>query len=823
MKAAAILCLLTTGCFLGGQTTRRTLQLADDLPDTHENESQSATGLDECALGLALCDPHASCVDAAQGYTCVCAPGWSGDGKTCAEDPSCTGVVCAENAGCAVTASGPSCVCNAGYEGEPARCLPASFQRVALASSHACAIALDGSLWCWGGNRFNQQLSNDKKPRTRPVKVSAYNDWTSVDTNEHATCGIRADGGLWCWGLNDRGQLGIDSQEIPVEPTRVAAPATFKTVSVGFKRTCALRSDGAAFCWGNKSLSPAVPPAIVPEPQGSALGWKHITTGDLWACGIASDDTLWCWGSNLVGELGDPLLPFSTLPAPIGTAKWRTLASGNFHTCGVQDDGSLWCWGHNYAGQTGQPNTSTNTLVPTRVGGDTDWTKVTASDGATCALRGTSLYCFGSNDTGRIGDGSFERKTTPTPPAALAGGWEHLSTSDYATCGLRAGGKLVCFGGQTSGLLADGVNAHRFLPARVGAGTSWLSVGTYDGHSCALRNDGSLWCWGRNDYGQAGASGLTTLTPEPVRLDTSTTWTDLRLANRTTCAMKNGKLHCFGDNAFGQILGAPLGIVTTPTPVTGSETWTAFAVGGHTCAIKADQTLWCWGLNQSGTVGNGNTTSPVLSPVQVVTTALPQTFVKVTASFWATCGIKTDGSLWCFGANSFGTLGIGAFSGDQPTPLRVGGANDWEHVSLSALHGCGLRSGGALYCWGMNSNGELGDGTRINRAAPTRVLANEVVSEVTAGAATTCALTTSGTLYCWGANGVGQVGIELYEPFVVDPTRVGAPGEWRNLQTTGGAHVCALKQDRSLWCWGGNRFGQLGLGAAWRVLPEVMP
>jgi len=234
------------------------------------------------------------------------------------------------------------------------------------------------------------------------------------------------------------------------------------------------------------------------------------------------------------------------------------------------------------------------------------------------------------------------------------------------------------------------------------------------------------------------------------------------------------------------------------------------AGGYHTCAIKQDGSLWCWGRNDYGQLGDG-TYSDRTTPVQITSGVS-----SVALGLYYTCAVKTDGSLWCWGDNYYGQIGDGT-SGwgiNKNTPVQIM-SSGVSSVALGGAHTCAVRTDGSLWCWGRNDYGQLGDGTWTDKNTPVQIMSSGV-SSVALGDFHTCAVRTDGSLWCWGYNYYGQLG----------------DGTWTNKNTPvqimssgvssvalGGYHTCAVKTDGSLWCWGRNNYGQLGDGGGWKNTP----
>lgn len=232
------------------------------------------------------------------------------------------------------------------------------------------------------------------------------------------------------------------------------------------------------------------------------------------------------------------------------------------------------------------------------------------------------------------------------------------------------------------------------------------------------------------------------------------------------------------------------------------------AGGAHTCAVRQDGTLWCWGRSLDGQVGVGDLGSAFSEPQRVGTAT---DWAAVAAGGAHTCAVRADGTLWCWGDNLEGQLGLGTLGEgtDGGEPARVEGS--WRSVVTGDGHTCAIDTDGALHCWGANRWGELGIGTMDPTPVPSRV-GTEAWTVVAAGADHTCALRHDGTPWCWGRNtdyqlGLGTAGIGDGRP---TPFQVATETTWVGI-TAGAEHTMA-RQPARLWGWGRNRVGELGTG-----------
>lgn len=227
------------------------------------------------------------------------------------------------------------------------------------------------------------------------------------------------------------------------------------------------------------------------------------------------------------------------------------------------------------------------------------------------------------------------------------------------------------------------------------------------------------------------------------------------------------------------------------------------------------------GLTQSatGAPNAASSAAPGLAPVSAALAPQADELAKlprgsgmarVSAGGEYSCGVRTDHTLWCWGRNTYGQLGLGSKGTGPVAPKQVGSRATWRGLSAGGATTCGTQSNGSLWCWGLNHRGQVGDGTRDVRLTPRKIAKTNLWKQVSAGWFHTCATRTNGSLFCWGDNSAGQLGRGDTK---ARNGRVKVPGNnWASV-AVGGWTTCAVKRDRTLWCWGRNTFGQLGSGS----------
>lgn len=358
-------------------------------------------------------------------------------------------------------------------------------------------------------------------------------------------------------------------------------------------------------------------------PASAAAGWTSVTSGDAHTCGIRAG-RIYCWGDDTYGQLGDGTSGgFRATPAPIasGATDWTSVSAGNSHTCAVRA-GRVACWGRDDEGQLGD-GTVGPAADPTPgliASGATDWKTITAGAYHSCAIRAGRVACWGHDGKGQLGDGTANAGPDPSPGFIVSGAsdWTSVSAGHFHTCATRAG-RIACWGLDDAGQLGDGIaGGSRPNPALIASGaTDWKSVSTGGYHTCGIRA-GRVACWGHDLDGELG-DGIANAGPDPSPgfiKSAATDWTSVSAAQFHTCAIRAGRVACWGHDVYGQ-LGDGIAGGVRPNPAliaSGATDWTKVEGGGYyTCAIRATL-LACWGSDDSGQLGDGVVGSPDVDP-----------------------------------------------------------------------------------------------------------------------------------------------------------------------------------------------------------------
>jgi len=321
---------------------------------------------------------------------------------------------------------------------------------------------------------------------------------------------------------------------------------------------------------------------------------------------------------------------------------------------------------------------------------------------------------------------------------------------------------------------------------------------------------GNLWSWGYNTQGQLGDNTVARKSSPVQTVAFGSNWKEISSSQNFTSAIKtDGTLWCWGDNTNGQ-LGDNTS-VNKQSPVqtiTFATNWKEVSCAdASTAAIKTDGTLWCWGANFSGTIGD-NTATNRSSPVQTCT--FGTNWKQVACGTSNVTAIKTDGTLWCWGTNyPYGQLGDNSTVSKSSPVQTITFANNWKQVSAGINSTSAIKTDGTLWTWGKNTSGQLGDNTIISKSSPVQTISGGTTwKQVSSGYEHTAAVKTDGTLWLWGDNSYGKLGdnTTLYRSSPVQTVAFGKT--WK--QVSCGSATTAIKTDGTLWVWGRNFSGQLG-------------
>ncbi|SEB00615.1 Alpha-tubulin suppressor [Thiothrix caldifontis] len=343
------------------------------------------------------------------------------------------------------------------------------------------------------------------------------------------------------------------------------------------------------------------------------------------------------------------------------------------------------------------------------------------------------------------------------PPAMITTAYSH-------SCAVTSTGGVKCWGFDDQGQLGNGATTgYQYTPTDVVGITNAVAVSASYYHTCALLSTGSVKCWGMDNVGQLGNGATAGTQDAPTDVVGLTDAVAITAAHGHSCAVtRSGSVKCWGYDAEGQ-LGNGSETTTfqeSPVSVTGITDAVDIAAAQYqTCAVTRSGKVKCWGGDSQGQLGNGNTTTTTqYSPVEVtgVTDA-----IAVTAGFYNTCIITRTGGVKCWGLDDQGQIGNGATTtGYQYAPVDVPGVTDVVDITSALYHTCAITRSGATKCWGLDDQGQLGNGstTTAYQFSPVDVPGASDAVAISAAQYNTCVVTNSGGVKCWGLDNVGQLG-----------------------------------------------------------------
>ena len=728
---------------------------------------------------------------------------------------------------------------------------------IAAGNSYSLAVPSTGILLAWGNNNIGQLGTQDLVARSSPTQIGLMTTWSKVSAS-YIPHSLGLNGlNLYAWGSNTNGELGVNDNISRSSPTLVSGGHTWLDMDAE-SISAAIRTDHTIWTWGANNRTGIIgtsnrsaPTQILSNNTVNVLSPILITTSQLTNISTgytmtflqyANSGGIVSMGLNGFGQLGlntvsttgvsTPTQIYnigSTInrssPVQLGTLSWNSVAAGLWSTVGITNNGVLYAWGDNTYGQLGD-GTTINKSYPVSIG-DSGWTALGGQELATIALRGSALYAWGTNTYGQLGQNDIVSRSSPVQ---ISGSYTNISLGGNSVYAIDSSSVLWAWGLNTNGQLGIGVTSFggmRSSPVQVGSFTS-VTGGLY--HALAEKSDGTLWAWGYGVWGALGISSIISYS-SPVQVGSYKILGAGTFALTSGIKTSEGFAFMMGLNGSGQL---GIGAVTnrsSPTQVyatapessyrapvrIGLSSWTYVAAGvSHTMAVKADNTLWAWGLGTSGQLGNTSTVNRS-SPVQV-TVGTSNTFTKLAPGDQHSMAITSNFSLWAWGLNSSGQLGINTNS-NRSSPVQVSGV--FAEVESGASHSIALTPDGTLYTWGANLLNQLGNGDTVDRSSPVQVTTNALTTNARYTMLSTyqnnsIGLTMASDILGWGnstfVTGSSPIVISASDAVnytVSSPVQIGT-SSWSQVSAGDNSSI-GLQADGTVDTWGLNNYGQLGL------------
>jgi alpha-tubulin suppressor-like RCC1 family protein len=654
---------------------------------------------------------------------------------------------------------------------------------------------------------------------------------STIASGEAHTCAVSRAAYVLCWGDNSAGQRGLgvpgDTPALRASISPVVGLTDVSSVALGVAHSCALRAlDKSVWCWGDNqyrqlgsaqsgpqtSRAIAAPVILVPAAQQLVSGANH-------ACLLSVLGEIWCWGDNQYGQIAQPETNAGVAPVRVEGLPNDIVAirAGRNHTCALSQRGSLWCWGHN---QSQQIDDSTDQIVfsPRTINGDVQISEFGLAQDTTCIITTSQQvvcramsYTFDQRSI-TLANGSrlesaplgqhcvITREFVATcwdaqnqPLAQNVNGIAATSSGADFGCVLLRAGLVQCRGDNQRGQIGVADSTKRlddFVFVTLGSSNDVIAAGY--AHVCTIWQLGKVLCWGRNLEGQIGLPVQDSIpfSAIPNEIDINGV-THIVTSGNHSCGIRyDGRVSCWGLNRHGQLGVGHANIIQTPEVIHSLTDVAQISVGlNHSCALQRDGQVFCWGDNRFGQTAG----SALLHSVPVLVRQV-RNVVKIATGGNTSCALQNDSSLICWGAPIGGMIDF--------APLTQ--ISDVVDFAISTAHACALQSEGDVYCWGDHQY----QNSVSLAVAPTRIAGLPPVRALALGSNHTCVLDAQHDVWCWGQNGVGQVN-------GVPSTTLYATPE---LQYRGTSHVvaghdftCVRQQIGATVCWGNNRYGQLGI------------
>ncbi|NDG29198.1 hypothetical protein EB118_03745 [bacterium] len=755
-----------------------------------------------------------------------------------------------------------------------------SFSLVSSGLNTNFAINSSGSLFGWGNNANGILGDGTTISRIVPQQIGS-SSWTFAAAGTVHSAAIRSGGTLFTWGLGTNGELGDGTTISKSSPVQIGS-SSWIVVAAAANRTAAIRSDGMLFTWGAAGAllgdSNLLEPMRIKSFSGTSLfnySWNAVSSGASHVSAIRSDGILFTWGSNVFYQLGDGTSINKSSPVQIGSSSWTTVSAGKYTTHAIRSGGTLFGWGANLYGQLGS-----STFSPVY----DSWTAVSASDSHVLAIKADgTLWAWGSNGSGQLGDGTVITRTFPVQIGSSSWTAINCHATGGFSLGIRSDGMLFAWGSNGNGQLGDGTVISRSSPVQIGS-SSWIAIATGNdkvssgNHCVAIRSGGTLFTWGANAYSQLG-DGTAITKSSPVQIGSSS-WIAVAAGGRNAAAIRSDNtIHVWGsyygratlntptiaggstsnwtavsiesrnlfssaEEAWAIRTGANAGLYvfsyTDAPTLVASGSWTVVSTNQKSIpgtpakmrvAVRADGTLWGYGLNDNYQLGLGDVTSRT-TLTQLATSINPplnltgMTPLKLSMGQNGTFLVDGNGSLWVIGGSPNGNQFVTPYR--SPTtlanlnnviassPVQIG-SSSWTAISSVLKHSLGITSGGTLFAWGSNLSGQVGDGTIAARTSPIQIGSSSWTA-ISAGAYHSLAIRSGGTLFTWGKNNFGQLG-NGGEINSSSPTQIGS-SSWTAISTKR-YHNAAIRSGGTLFAWGRNNYGQIGNSTTTNVYSPV--
>ncbi len=671
------------------------------------------------------------------------------------------------------------------------------FVQVSVSTQHALALGEDGTVWAWGNGAAGRLgLGNNSDKFAFPQKVPGLADIVEIATGDAFSMALRVDGSVWTWGYNVNGQLGLGNTATAYVPHMVSGidgiSARAVSIAAGDSHALAVLDDYTVKSWGsngsgrlgNNDTTQQNAPVSVSNINGTTVKAVKASAGSNFSIVLLDDGELLSFGENGNGQLGigsitDSYVPVSVIDGPSASGTAITgvigIASGNLHTVAVLTDGSVLSWGIDTNGQLGNGAGGGSTYASavsdfgpmelyqaTLVGAGDAWSFAVLSDG--------TVRAWGYNAYGQLGIGDDDPASEQSSVAVLTlDDIISIDGGDETSSAITESGAFYTWGVVDSvGVLGNGLasTSSTYYPYPVDSLDSVEVISAGSSHSLALK-DGDLYAWGTKGVGELGDPAFSTTEYSPQTVGSITTW---------------------------ELVSA------------GSS----FSIGAYPSTTSPYNTeAWGWGENSSGQLGNSDMPNDATSPTVVDTSGGLGDILALAAGTDHTLALTTTGTVWSWGDNSQGQLGLGTTGSGMDEPQEISSLANVVAIAAGTDFSVALDEDGVVYAWGVNTVGQLGRASPSSSASPLTVSLSMPVVAIACGNAHTLVLARDGKVYTFGEGGDGQLGTG---GTTVQKTPVFTGVSDAIAIAAGDTHSLILLSDGTVLGFGANSDQMIGIG-----------
>ncbi len=692
---------------------------------------------------------------------------------------------------------------------------------IAAGEGHSLALTMSGGVMAWGNNDEGELGNSDNTDSTTSVSVFNISTAIAVAAGGTHSLALDSDGTVWSWGGNSYGQLGDGTTTNTNVPNTVSGVTNIIAIAAGANHTLALDGSGTLYAWGDNYYGQlgdgTTTSSSIPVTVSGLSGVVQIAAGGNYSLAMLSDGTVWAWGDNTYGQLGDGTTVNQLTPVTIpGLDNVYWLAAGLTHSLilSILPEVSVYATDDYSAedafgaqipvaakrrisssgpsntgeftisrtGQTNWPLTVSFSFSGTAT--DTDYTAseyslvtipaglsdvtitispttdyyvegeelvalsldpsseysfstdsyalVTIGDGTTSA----DLLACGDNTTGQLGDSTVTSHNAPILVPGV-GGLSGIACGQAFSLGLLANGTVLAWGMNSSGQLGDGGVVDMHSPTLIGSLAQVKAIAAGSTHALALLDDGTLISWGEGSSGQLGNGSLANASPGTLPNQPETMPISIAAGGiHSLLACNDGSVWSWGDNTYGQLGDGGTSNQVEPVQVMNINTAIAVAAGSdHSLALLADGKVMAWGRNAQGQLGEGTLFDRSV-PVLVLGLANAK---AIAAGDGFSMALLTDGTVKAWGANTFGQLGDGTTT-ERHLPVSVSGLSNVTSIAAGQRHALALLTDNTVKAWGDNTYGALGDGTNVSHSSPVTIPAYTGAQALAAGGYHTLAI-----------------------------------------------------------------------------------